>query len=133
MPEDVEWRTDVEPNEPVARYLFHGSQIRPSNNTVKPSAFLPPADTLKTSVFRTKGLSDQEAWTLGARHVVGQNERTIRGLAEVTVGAITRVGLGLEPDNRPPRHANIVGWSPEKSDRQLCALELAAAAVLRLP
>jgi len=42
---------DVEPGEILARYVFARNQIRTSDNSVKPAAFMPPPD-LEMSVTR---------------------------------------------------------------------------------
>ena len=45
---------------------------------------------------------------------------------------VQEVGLKIDADNDPPRHANIVGWPKEKSARKLMALESSERATLKL-
>lgn len=64
-------------------------------------------------------------------HVAALRKRPILGRAELTVDEIVSVGLRLEPDNRPYRHANIVGWPTVKHEWKSLAQELAAVARLK--
>src|SRR5690606_37673168 len=48
------------------------------------------------------------------------------------IQAITQVGLRLERDDNPPRHASIAGWPPDKHEWRSLAQELAAAAELHV-
>ncbi len=41
-------------------------------------------------------------------------------------------GLFIDPDDIPPRHANIIGWPDEDSAIKLAAIELAQKAKLRM-
>lgn len=95
---------------------------------MKHSAFMPRGDG-KTSVFRILGLSEEDIWKLG-RDFVEHPGRSIHARADVTVEVVTSCGLIVDPDNDPPRHANIVGWSDEKSKNQLMAMKLASRASL---
>ena len=45
---------------------------------------------------------------------------------------VRETGLTIDPDNDPPRHANILGWPEEKSEQKLIALELSESAKLKL-
>jgi hypothetical protein len=107
------------------RFLTHKNHF--STTHVKQGAFLPPQN-LKLSVFCTKGLSGEQIWALGERHVTAH----IYGRAELTITAVSDIGLKIDLDNRPPRHANIIGWPTEKSARKLCALKLAEKSFLAL-
>jgi hypothetical protein len=77
---------------------------------------LPPKD-LKLSVFMTDGLSSKQIWMLGEKHV----KANIYGRAELTSIAVSGIGLGIELDNNPERHANVIGWPIQKSERKLYA------------
>lgn len=117
--------------EPVARYLVHKSDFSREKNRVKPRAFMPPAD-LKTSLFRTLGLSEDETWSLGEEFVARPQKLTLRGRGDLLVCDIAGTGLRVEPDEPPERHANIVGWSADKDKQRSVAQELAARASLKL-
>lgn len=55
----------------------------------------------------------------------------IHGHADIHVADVSEVGLNFDPDNKPPRHANVTGW-PEKSSHKFYAQKLAARAALTL-
>ena len=74
---------------------------------------MPPQD-LKLSVFQIEGLDENLIWEIGTTHVAEPGNRTLHGRGDITVAAVSETGLGLSPDNEPPRHANIVGWPEEK-------------------
>jgi hypothetical protein len=114
-------------SEPTARYLRQNGHYTASTGRVKPRAFHPPADR-HVSVFRVQGLSQDRIWNLADRFVVNG----VQARAELFVGEIRNVGLRVERDEPPPRHANITAWSIEKSECLLQAQELASLARLRL-
>ncbi len=93
----------------------------------KAAAFMPPKD-LKLSVFQIVGLRIPAIWRLGVVHVAGPSQRTLYGRADVRRTVVDEVGLAVEADNDPPRHAAIVGWPIEKSAQKLYALDLAGRA-----
>jgi hypothetical protein len=123
----------IDKNEPLSRYLTSTNHFGRQNNRVKYSAFMPPAD-LKLSVFRTKELPEKAIWDIG-NNEVGENAqvpKTLYGRAEITPLVVKKVELSIDPDDEPPRHANIIGWPQEKSEQKLKALELAESATLKL-
>ena len=122
---------EVSPSESLARYLTHGNRYSPVKNSVKPIAFLPPPN-LRLSVFRVDGLTLEEAWETGQANVMPSPGQYLHGFADIKASAVYQTNLDVEPDNHPPRHADIVGWPQEKSERKLIAQELAARATLRL-
>lgn len=77
-------------------------------------------------MFFTRGLSDEQIWSLADRYVTAQ----AYGRAELTIAAVSEIGLRIDLDNRPPRHANIFGWPAEKSAQKLYALKLAEKSAL---
>lgn len=60
--------TPVSPTEILSRFVTSKQHYRPSNNTIKWNAFMPDKKG-ETSVFRTSGISDNEIWSLGDRHI----------------------------------------------------------------
>lgn len=98
---------------------------------VKPRAFMPPEDG-KLSIFDTENLQDESVWSMGRDIAI---DRTLHARADITTGVAVAQGLNLVIDEPPPRHRNLDGWPPasQKEDRKLIAMELAAAALLRLP
>ena len=94
---------------------------------------MPPAD-LQLSVFRTQGLTEEEIWAIGQKEVIEKapTPKTLYGRAEIIASDVKKVGLGLAPDDTPPRHTNIIGWPQVKSEQKLMALQLAEDALLKL-
>jgi len=131
------WRAslppDPTPDELTARYLHQRDHFAPVSGRVKPRAFHPAPKDHKTSVFRISGLSENEIWRFGEVYVAAVVERKILARAEVSVGQVDGIGLRVETDEPPPRHANITGWASEKDQWMSQAQELAALATLRLP
>jgi len=107
------------------RFLTHKNQFAASR--VKSSAFLPPKN-LKLSVFLTAGLTIQQIWSLGEKHLAV----TIYGRAELTITDVAAVGLKVDVNNKPERHANLIGWPTRKSEQKLWALKLADKSSLLL-
>jgi hypothetical protein len=119
---------DPAPDEVTSRYLRQSNHYTASTGRVKPHAFHPAPADYKTSVFRVPGLTEHEIWELGDTHVGS----ALRARAELSVAQIMDVGLQVEPQEPPQRHANIVGWPVEKAAMMSRAQELAAVATLRL-
>ena len=117
----------VDAAEILARYIYFRNQYRPSDNTVKYSAFMPPADK-RLSVFRTSGLSEDAIWELGGF----LRTQSLLGRADIAAAVVSDVGLAIEADDIPHRHANIVGWPDDQSAVKLKALELSERAHLSL-
>lgn len=121
----------VDPHELLARFLTHRTQFSRQNKRVRTVAFMPPAD-LRLSVFRVEGLDNNKIWQIGEKKVVSQSGKTLYGRAEIRAQLVEKTGLSIDPDNNPPRHANIIGWPLEKNEQKLIALELAKEATLEL-
>jgi hypothetical protein len=120
----------VQLDENLSRFIIQSNQIRTSDKTVKYTAFM-PAPNGKTSVFRTSGLQEEDIWEIG-NNVAVQRQRNLYGRADVTAGLVFGVGLSIEADDIPPRHANLTDWPDESSKQMAIALELAASARLHL-
>ena len=114
----------------LARFLTSSKHFNAAQQRVTHNAFLPRAGA--TSVFRVGGLNDAGVRAIGKEHIVLKPERRIHGCGFLGEEQVTRSGLSLNVDDTPPRHANIVGWPPEKGARKLKAMELAHAAILCL-
>lgn len=91
---------------------------------------MPPPDR-RLSVFRISGLSEAEIWDIG-ENVGRQRDKALLGRADIEALPVYEVGLFIDPDDTPPRHANIIGWPDEDSAIKLAALELAKKAQLHL-
>lgn len=97
---------------------------------MKPRAFQ-PARNNKTSVFRIIDLAEEEVWRLADEHAAGDRGKA-EARAMLLVHQVTKAGLRVEPDNIPPRHANLTGWPTAKDEWKSVAQELAAEATLRV-
>jgi hypothetical protein len=80
------------------------------------------------SVFKISGLHEDEIWKIGGSLRI----QTLLGRADISDFFIKRIGLEIESDDIPPRHANIVGWPEESSAVKLKAVELAQKSELHL-
>ena len=89
-------------------------------NAVRPKAFMPPPN-LRLSVFRIEGLSREAVWSIGEREVIGAmpQPRTLYGVGDVKVSVCRGLNLEVECDDKPPGHADVVGWpGPEEKAKQ---------------
>ncbi len=89
--------------EDLARFLTSSSQF--NAQMAKPVAFLPAPRDRETSVFRHGAQPPAALWAIGDEIVAGS--RTIRGAAIVGAGDVRAAGLGVFPEEPPPRHAAI--------------------------
>jgi len=120
-----------EPDEMLCRFILSRSHFGRSPSRVKGDAFLPTSKPPhETSVFRIAGLKEHLVWRIGET-VAQTSQRGLHARGDVLAKAVFAVDLDIRPDNKPKRHAAIVGW-PEQKDRQiLLAQRIAAAAQLR--
>lgn len=120
-------------DEPLARYLTSSNHFSREKNIVKPTAFMPPPD-LRLSVFRINELDENSIWAIAIDNIMRNknSETSLYGRAEILSSNVLSCNLSIDPDNTPPRHANIVGWPKEKDQQKMKALELAKKATLRL-
>lgn len=121
----------VRDDEHIVRYIIDSKHFHKPKNVVKPDAFLPHGNPPETSVFRVDGLGDEAVWQIGSS-IAAKRERKLKARADFEARAIAATPLRLHPDDNPPRHANIVGWPIEKSDRLQLALEIAQKSTLHI-
>jgi hypothetical protein len=119
-----------EPDEILCRFIFSRAHFVYSSRRVKGDAFLPTKKPPReTSVSRIVGLKDHSVWRIGEA-VAQTSQRVLHARGDVLAKAVFAVGLEIRPDNKPKRHAAIVGW-PEEKDRQIMlAQRIAEAAEL---
>jgi hypothetical protein len=87
---------------------------------------------MRLSVFRTSEFPEAEIWGIADRIVVQGRFHPKVG-ADLISDGIRTARLEIEPEPTPhPRHADIVGWSEEKSERIQAAKSLAAKSTLVL-
>ena len=121
----------VDGAEPIARFVFRRKGFIPSKRQVRPTEFLPPPDGGETSVFRVMDLSEEAIWRLG-EEVGKERQKLPKGRAQFVAAGAGRVGLHLDADDDPPRHANLVGWPATKPERLTVAQRLAAECEIHL-
>jgi len=80
----------------------------------------------ETSVFRTSGITESEIWNIGDREVSIRRSKPILGRADIRTNDVISKDLKVVPSEPPVRHANIIGWSDERSKQKMIATELAA-------
>lgn len=119
----------VAPNETISRFAVEKSYYRSSDNTAKPKAFLPDKKG-NTSVYRIDNLSADEKWYLGEENVAKPRGKELRASIEIKADHVFNQGLKINPDNDPPRHANIYNWPEDKDAQMIKAAVLAHNAEL---
>ena len=124
---------EINSQEVIARYITSQRWYSRQKDIVKPQAFMPPPN-LKLSVFRIGNLSEPEIWKIGIKKVINKMNKptNLHGRADIQALNILGNNLQIEPDNTPPRHANIIGWPELKEEQKSMAQELAAKSSLRL-
>ena len=118
----------IQPEDPLARFIYSKSHFSRDNNRVKHNAFMPGPDS-KTSVFRTKDLNEAATWAIG-EGVAQKREQTLHARGDILAADVSKANLTLVPSEPPPRHANIENWPAEKDAQMLKAIELADTAKL---
>lgn len=117
---------ELNPSDCVARYLLEG-EIKNSDKTIRHQAFMPP-QSLKHSVFRTYDLSEEAIWALAVEKVEPARGKVI-GRGDLRVSQVIENTLRVDPDEDPEsRHADVVGWSNDRTHRATIAKVLAALA-----
>ena len=115
----------------LARFLTSRQHFSATKGIVKANGFMPPPE-LKLSVFQIHELSSTEVWQLGFKYCADPPLRNVHARADLPKESVGDVGLTLDMDNTPPRHASIAGWPAEKSKQKLHALQLAQRASLSI-
>jgi hypothetical protein len=119
----------VEDSEKIGRFIFSEDHFN-SSGRVYPAAFLPAKDGM-ASVYRIDGLSEEEITQIDREFVSGLRGKASKARADVFASNIRSVGLDVISAPIPHvRHADIRGFSSEKSEQKLKAMELAKYANL---
>ena len=116
---------DVEPEELLARLIIFSSHFRPSEQSVKPDAFI-PYPRVDLSVTRHREASEDELWQEGLR-VASTRPVKLYGRADVLAAAFAGVELQVEamPLAANPNHADVGGWPSDKPAQKMKALLIA--------
>ena len=115
----------IDPNERISRFILSRSEFRPSNQTVKTKAFIPPKNK-RLSVYRTSTLSEGEIWSIGDEFVAEPRGRTLYGRADLLAQDVYALQQKVEPETSiHPLHADIIPWPDGRADILLLATQLA--------
>jgi hypothetical protein len=114
-------------DELLARFIIFSKHFRPSNNTVKPDAFIPHPH-LQLSLTRHREATEYEIWREGERVAKARNAM-LYGRADVTAGAfeseeLSVVANPIIPQN--PNHADAINWPGDKPAQKMKAVEIAS-------
>lgn len=121
--------------ERLSRFIFCKDHFSTLKNEVKYGAFIPPKN-LELSIYRSNFLSENEIWKIGKNNVteLRADNKKIISRADITTSLVRIKGLDAISKPTPhPLHADIIGWSSDKSLQKLKAQELALLASLSLP
>ncbi len=105
----------------LTRFLFNKGRDFASGK-VKAGAFERPPGDPGLSVFHTQDMGENEICPFGQATRPQQN---LKARADFSASAVSSAGLGLDPDDDPPRHVHIIGWPPD-SDAQLAVRKILA-------
>ena len=104
--------------------LKEGEPPRP--NPEQKRSLLRPDKNMKLSVSHLCGLDDCGVIEEGLKVVEWRIDgEALYGWLEFDASDVRRVGLGMEYDNDPPRHAHVVGWPEDSGERRSKGLNLA--------
>lgn len=122
---------EVNDHERISRFLLFSRWFSREHRRVKPDAFI-PHPRIELSVSCTDALSEEDIWPLG-QLVIEQRADKVKlyGRGDLIARDVRTQKLEIKRDDKPPRHANIIGWPNEsRSAQRMMAIELAAASKL---
>ncbi|MGC1878630.1 MAG: hypothetical protein WA347_05400 [Rhabdochlamydiaceae bacterium] len=122
----------VEDSEKIGRFIFSQDHFSSVTKQVKYAAFLPASDK-KASVYRIDGYTEEQIRDIDQEFVSGKRTdgKVSKARADLLAAQIRQSQLDVVPDPFPHiHHANIEGYSSEKSENKLKAIELAKKAIL---
>jgi hypothetical protein len=119
----------IEPQDPLARFFHQRNHFSPQKKLVHRKAFIPSKE-LTTSVFHIVGMPQDEVAEAGTEFVKEGHGTPCYGWARFLAAAVDPVGLRIDYNNVPPRHADLIGWPKEKEEQISIAQELAARSTL---
>lgn len=112
----------VEDDENLARFLTSSSHF--NSKGVRHQAFLPRPGTSATSVYRHEREPLADLWQIADDEL--KVHRTY-GAAFVKAKSLREVLLDVVAAEKPPRHANIVGWPLDNDPREQVAKQKVVA------
>jgi hypothetical protein len=119
----------VSSDELLARFIIFSRHFRPSDNTVKPDAFVPHPQ-VELSVTRHRAATQDELWQEG-RRVAAFRTATLYGRADVAANTFESKDLTVaeKPIAENPNHADVIDWPADKAAQKMKAREIANEAV----
>ncbi len=115
----------IDPNERISRFILSRNEFRPSDQTVKAKAFVPPKNK-RLSVYRTSTLSESAIWSIGNEFVAEPRDKTLYGRADLLAKDVYALQQKVEPETSiHPLHADIMPWPDGRVDLLFLATELA--------
>ena len=115
----------ISPNERLSHFIMRENEVRPSDQTVKFRAFMPPKSK-RLSVYRTSTLSEGEIWSIGNQFVARPQSKPLYGRADLFARDAYALGQRVEPETSIHcLHADIVPWPDKRDEIQFLATELA--------
>jgi hypothetical protein len=118
------------PSDRFSRFIHQKGDYSVDNNKVKANAFNPPRTSSRLSIFLTESLTEKEIWTIAENCVDDPPNKVTKARGDLKESVVTSAGLTIDFDDNPPRHANILGWPQEKSERMLLAKKISDPSVL---
>lgn len=110
----------------LARFATQSGRL--TNEVVKSKLF-EPNRALELSVFQIDDLDRTEIQEIGIDVVTAiPNAQRLHGWGEISETAAIDAGLRVDYDDNPPRHANVLDWPDEASERKLIQQILASHA-----
>ena len=87
----------------------------------------------EVSVYRIINLKEDQVWEIGRVNVAVVLDKPLLGRADIVTSSVLNQKLRVDSDPAPhPRHANIIGWPPDKGEQKEIALLVAAESQLHL-
>ncbi len=115
----------IDSNERISRFILSRNEFRPSDQTVKAKAFVPPKNK-RLSVYRTSTLTEDEVWSIGNEFVAEPRGKTLYGRANLLAKDVYALQQKVEPETSiHPLHADIIPWPDGRDDILFLATQLA--------
>lgn len=118
--------------EVISRFAMSSRHYGTQPLEAKFPLFMPP-DDLRMSVYRTSGIAVEETWALGQQYVADPQQKQIKGKADLLASELREHHLEIIAVTEPHyRHAEIVGWPPDRVRQRLLAVRLAKQSTFSL-
>lgn len=119
------WPGQVTRDEKISRFVVSNRQIKngKEGQYIHHAVLCPDEKkNFTTSVFRISELSDDKIWILGDDYI----DDPVLARLDVYTAQIFDHKLDFDPDDIPPRHANIIKWPTDRSQYRSIAQQIAA-------